>query len=95
MKIVVKGQVFPKIWDIASSVEKMKNCRKNFNLGSGTVSYSVYEVTLPDDTKKEGNYLITPQGVKLYFSQGGNYGVDYLISELDSDPFVSRHFQED
>ena len=92
MKIVVKGQVFSKIWDIACSVKKIRDDRKEFNLGAGTMSYSVYEVTLPDDTKKEGSYLTTPQGVRLYFGQGGQYGVDYLISEIDNDPLVSRHF---
>ena len=92
MKIIVKGQIFPKIWDIASSVKKIRDDRKEFNLGAGTMSYSVYEVTLPGDTKKEGNYLTTPQGVRLYLCHGDQYGIDYLISEIDSDPLVSKHF---
>ena len=95
MKIIVKGQIFPKIWKIASNVKKMRDRRKNWNLGGGTMSYSIYEVTLPEDTKKEGNYFITPQGVKLYYSQGSQYGVDYLISDLDSDSLACKHFQED
>ncbi|MGI9533633.1 MAG: hypothetical protein ACR2NW_01680 [Thermodesulfobacteriota bacterium] len=93
MKIVVKGQIFPKIWDIASSVKKVRDGRKDFNLGAGTMSYSVYEVTLPGDTKREGNYLETPQGIRLYLSHGDQYGIDYLISELDNDPLVSKHFE--
>jgi len=94
MKITVEGQIFPKVWDIASNVKKMGDRRKDWNLGSGTMSYSVYEVTLPEDTKKEGIYLITPQGVKLYFSQGSQYEIDYLISDLDSDSLACKHFKE-
>ena len=93
MKIVVKGQIFPKIWDIANSVKKIRDERKDFNLGAGTMSYSVYEVTFPSDTKREGNYFKTPQGIKLFLNHGDQYGIDYLISEIDNDPLVSKHFQ--
>ena len=92
MKILVKGQIFPKVWDIASSVRKIRDDRKDFNLGAGTMSFSIYEVTFPEETKKEGNYITTPQGVRLYLNHGDQYGVDYLISEIDSDPLASRHF---
>ena len=95
MKIIVKGQVFPKIWDIAGKVKKIRDERKDFNLGAGTMSYSIYEVVLPEDTKKEGNYLTTPQGVRLYLGHGDQYGVDYLISEIDNDPLAEKHFRKD
>ncbi len=94
MKITVEGQIFPKVWDIASNVKKIGNRRKGWNLGSGTMSYPVYEVTLPEDTKKEGIYFITPQGVKLYFSQGSQYEIGYLISDLDSGSLACKYFQE-
>lgn len=93
MKILVKGQVFPKVWDLAYSVKKLRDERRQINLGGGSVGFSVYEVELPDDTKRIGNYLVTPQGVKLYFSHGDQYGIDYIISEIDNDPLVSKHFE--
>ncbi len=93
MKVEVKGQVFPKVWDIANSVKKLRNERRIVNIGSGTVGYSVYEVRLPEGTKKEGLYLVTPQGIKIYWNQGDQYEVGYLISELDEDPLVDRHFR--
>lgn len=92
MKIVVKGQIYPKVWDLADSVKKLRDERRNLNLGAGTQGYSVYEVTLPDSTKKEGNYLTTPQGVKLYYNTGDQYQIGYLISNIDIDPRVNKHF---
>lgn len=92
MKILVKGQIYPKVWQLADSVKKLRDERRNINLGAGTQGYSVYEVTLPDATKKEGSYLTTPQGVKLYYNTGDQYQIGYLISEIDNDPRVSKHF---
>ena len=94
MKVEVKGHVFPKVWDIARSVRKLREQRKIVNIGSGTVGYPVYEVELPDDTRKEDIYLITPQGIRLYWHPGDQYEVGYLISELDDDPVAKRHFKK-
>ena len=92
MTILVKGQVFPKVWDLANSVKKLRDERKIVNLGASSMSFSVYEVCLPDSTKKTGNYYETPQGVKLYHNEGNQYGIDYLISNIDQDPLTERHF---
>lgn len=94
MMLEVKGQVFPKVWDIARRVIKLREERKIVNIGSGTVGYPVYEVRLPDGTKKEGVYFVTPQGIKLYLNEGDQYEVGYLISEIDNDPLVMRHFKK-
>lgn len=94
MKLEVKGHVFPKVWDIARNVKKLREQRKIVNLGSGTVGYPVYEVELPEDTRKEGIYLITPHGIRLYWHPGDQYEVGYLISELDDDPLAERHFKK-
>jgi hypothetical protein len=94
MMLEVKGQIFPKVWDIARSVNKLRDERKIVNIGSGTVGYPVYEVKLPDGTKREGVYLVTPQGIKLYLNEGDQYEVGYLISEIDNDPLVIRHFKK-
>ena len=95
MKITVKGQVFPKVWGIANSVKKLRNERRQVNIGSGTVGFPIYEVDLPDTTRKEGLYLITPQGVRLYHFPGDQYRIGYLISELDNDPIRDRHFPDE
>ncbi len=92
MKIEVKGQVFPKVWDIARQVRKLREERRIVNIGSGTVEVPVYEVELPEGTRREGFYIITPQGVRLYWHPGDQYEVGYLISELDKDPLTKRHF---
>lgn len=94
MKVEVKGHVFPKVWDIARGIRKLREQRKIVNIGSGTVGYPVYEVELPDDTRKEDIYLITPQGIRLYWHPGDQYEVGYLISELDDDPVAKRHFKK-
>ena len=94
MIIIVKGQVFPKVWDLANSVKKLRDERKDLNLGAGSMSLSVYEVHIPDSTKKSGNYYETPQGVKLYHNEGNQYGIDYLISNIDEDPLVDKHFEQ-
>lgn len=94
MMLEVKGQVFPKVWDIARSVTKLRDERKIVNIGSGTVGYPVYEVRLPDGTKRDGVYLVTPQGIRLYLNEGDQYEVGYLISEIDNDPLVIRHFKK-
>ena len=92
MKITVNGQVFPKVWGIAKSVKKLRSERRRVNIGGGTVGFPIYEVELPDDTRKEGLYLVTPQGIRLYYFPGDQYRIGYLISELDSDPIRDRHF---
>ena len=94
MKITVNGQVFPKVWGIANSVKKLRTERREVNLGGGSVGFPVFEVDLPDETRKEGPYLTTPQGVKLYNFPGDQYRIGYLISELDEDPIRDRHFPE-
>lgn len=92
MKLIVKGQVFPKVWKIANSVKKLRDERKQVNLGASSVGISVYEVELPESSKMSGNFIHTPQGVRLYFFEGNQYGIDYLISEIDNDPITSKHF---
>lgn len=94
MKLEVKGHVYPKVWNIARSVRKLRYERKVINIGSGTVGFPVYEVRLPEETRKEGVYLVTPQGIRLYFYSGDQYEIGYLISELDEDPLVERHFKK-
>jgi hypothetical protein len=93
MKLEVKGQVFPRAWDAAKSVKKLREQRRIVNIGSGTVGFTVYEVELPEGTRKEGIYLITPQGIRLYWHPGDQYEIGYLISELDEGPLVERHFK--
>ena len=94
MKLNVNGQVFPKVWDLADSVTKLREERKSVNLGAGTVGFSVYEVELSDETRKEGIFYITPQGVRLYYFPGDEYQIGYLISEIDRDPLVKKHFNK-
>jgi hypothetical protein len=94
MKIEVKGHIFPKVWDIAQSVKKLREERRIVNIGSGTMGTTVYEVKLPEGTKKEGIYLVTPQGVKLYWHPGNQYEIGYLISEIDEDQLVKKHFKK-
>lgn len=93
MKIIVKGHIFPKVWELANHVEKIRQARRNVNLGSSTIAYNVYQVDLPDDSKISGNYITTPQGVRLYHSSGDQYGMGYLISELDDDQLAGTHFK--
>ncbi len=95
MKVEVKGQVFPKVWDVARRVEKLREERMPVNLGGGTVAVPVYEVELPDHTVREGFYMRTPQGVRLYYRPHNQYEVGYLVSELDDDPIARRHFGRD
>lgn len=94
MELIVKGQVFPRVWDVAESVTKLRDERRQVNIGAGTVGFPVYEVILPKGTHKEGLYFVTPRGVRLYFYPGDQYQIGYLISELDSDPIAARHFPE-
>lgn len=95
MVIEVKGQVFPKVWDLAHGIHKLRDERRIVNIGGGTVGYPVFQVNLPDDTRMEGSYLMTPQGIRLYWNRGDQYEVGYLISELDEDPLVLRHFKNE
>ncbi len=92
MKLIVKGQVFPKVWDVASSVRKLRNDRRAVNIGGGSVGFPVYEVQLSSETKKDGLYYVSPQGIRLYHYPGDQYQIAYLISEIDSDPLVKKHF---
>lgn len=92
MKLIVKGQLFPSIWNIAGSVRKLRNERRLVNLGAGAVTVPVYEVELPAGTHKDGLYFVTPEGTRLYFNPGDQYQIGYLASELDSDPMAARHF---
>jgi hypothetical protein len=94
MKLAVKGHIFPKVWDIARSIKKLREERTIVNIGSGTVGVTVYEVTLPEGTKREGIYLVTPWGIRLYYHPIDQYEIGYLISELDEDQFVDRHFKK-
>ena len=94
MKLVVKGHIFPKVWEIAQDVKKLREERRIVNIGSGTMGTTVYEVKLPEGTKKEGMYLVTPQGVKLYWHPGNQYEIGYLISEIDEDQLVKKHFKK-
>ncbi|MEM7009003.1 MAG: hypothetical protein AAF462_07715 [Thermodesulfobacteriota bacterium] len=92
MKLNVEGQVFPKVWELADSVVKLREERRSVNIGAGTVGFPVYEVELPEETRKEGMFFITPQGVRLYYYPGDQYQIGYLISEIDTDPIAKRHF---
>jgi len=94
MKLNVNGQVFPKVWELAGRVTKLREDRKSVNIGAGTVGYPVYEVELPEETKKAGLYYYTPQGVRLYHYPGDQYQIGYLISEIDRDPLVKKHFEK-
>ena len=46
MKFLVKGHIYPTAWKIAKSVRKLREERKKVNIGSGTVGYTVYELSL-------------------------------------------------
>jgi len=93
MFLEIKGHIFPKVWEIAKSVKKIRQSRRLVNLGSNSISFNVYEVELPDDSKISGPYITTPQGIRLYHNQGDQYGMGYLISEIDDDPLVNSHFK--
>ncbi len=92
MKIEVRGQVFPHAKNAVLNVEKIGEKRRKFNLGSQTLSFSIYEVEIPNGCKISGNYIETPSGIRLYHNKGGQYQQGYLISEKDEDSRVRRHF---
>jgi hypothetical protein len=94
MKLEVKGHIFPKVWEIAEDVKELREERKIVNIGSGTAGFTVYEVTLPEGTKKEGFFFITPQGIRIFYFPGNQYEIGYLISELDEDRLVKRVFKK-
>jgi hypothetical protein len=94
MKLEVRGQIFPKVWEIAQQVKKLREERRIVNIGSGTMGTTVYEVELPEGTKKDGIYLVTPHGIRLYRHLGNQYESGYLISELDNDELAKRHFKK-
>ncbi|WP_462136932.1 hypothetical protein [Candidatus Mycalebacterium sp.] len=92
MKIQVHGQIFPLALQEAVKVKKIGEKRRNFNLGSQTLSFSIYEVEMPDGCEISGNYIKTPSGMRLYHNRGGQYEAAYLISEKDEDPLACKHF---
>ena len=92
MKIEVRGQVFPCARDAAVRVKRIGEKRRNFNIGSQTLSFSIYEVEMPDGCEISGNYIKTPSGTRLYHNKGGQYEAAYLVSEKDEDPIVHKHF---
>ncbi|MER3446883.1 MAG: hypothetical protein C4291_08600 [Candidatus Dadabacteria bacterium] len=94
MKLEVRGQIFPKVWEIAARVKKLREERRIVNIGSGTMGTTVYEVELPEGTKREGIYLVTPYGIRLYWHPENQYESGYLISELDNDELAKRHFKK-
>lgn len=94
MKLEVRGQIFPKVWEIARRVKKLREERRIVNIGGGTMETAVYEVELPEGTKKEGIYLVTLHGIRLYRNPGNQYESGYLISELDEDELAKRHFKK-
>lgn len=93
MKIQVFGQVFPRAREEAVSVKRIGEKRRNFNLGSQTLSFSIYEVEIPEGCEISGNYIKTPSGTRLYHNRGGQYEAAYLISEKDEDSLARKHFQ--
>ena len=92
MKITVRGQIFPRARNAAERVVKIGEKRRDFNIGSQTRAFSVYEVEMPGGCEADGNYIKTPSGVRLYHNKAGQYEPEYLISEEDADPIVMRHF---
>lgn len=94
MKLEVKGHIFPKVWEIAEGVKELREERKIVNIGGGTAAFTVYEVTLPEGTRKEGFFFTTPRGIKLYYFPGNQYEIGYLISELDEGMLVKRVFKK-
>ncbi len=94
MKLEVRGQIFPRVWEIARSVKKLREERRIVNIGSGTMGTTVYELELPEGTNKVGIYLVTPHGIRLYWHHGDQYESGYLISELDEDELSTRHFKK-
>ncbi len=92
MKIEVRGQVFPCARDSTVRVKKICEKRRKFNLGSQTLSFSVYEVEMPEGCEISGNYITTPSGVRLYHNRGGEYEQGYLISEADEGVLAVGHF---
>lgn len=92
MKITVRGQVFPRAKSAAEKVVKIGEKRRDFNIGSQSRSFSIYEVEMPDGCETTGNYIKTPSGTRLYHNKAGQYEPEYLISEEDSDPLAGKHF---
>jgi len=39
MKMNVNGQVFPKVWELANNVTKLREERKSVNIGAGSVGF--------------------------------------------------------
>jgi len=93
MNIVHKGYIYPKVWDIASKITKLRDERDIKNLGSGTMSISVFNIEFPEGTKKSGRYYITPKNTKLYQESGDQYHPGFLISEIDKGKIVEKLFK--
>jgi len=92
VKLKVQGQIFPRARSAALKVRKIGEKRRKFNLGSQTLSFSVYEIEIPDDCEVSGGRIKLPSGLRLYHNFGGQYEAGYLIAETDEDPLVRKHF---
>lgn len=93
MIIKHKGFIYPEVWNIASKITKLRDERNLWNLGSGTISVSVFDIELPDGTTKSGRYYITPRNVRLYQESGDQYHPGFMISEKDKHRIVSEIFK--
>ena len=94
MKVEVKGHVFPKVWDIARSIRKLREQRKLVNIGSGTVGYPVYEVELPDDTwVKSESFVFAPTqigSVSVVLHKGFDAGAKRMRTEAQKAILAER-----
>ena len=93
VKIIHKGFIYPKVWEIARKITKLRDERNIRNLGSGTMSISVFNIDLPEGTVKSGSYYITPKNIRLYQETGDQYRPGFLISEKDKDKVAEKYFK--
>ncbi len=93
MKILHKGFIYPKVWEIATSIKKLRDERNIRNLGSGTMCISVFDVEFPEGTVKSGRYYITPKNTRLYQEAGDQYRPGFLISDKDEEKIVDKLFK--
>ena len=93
MNIIHKGYIYPKVWEIANKITKLRDERNIRNLGSGTMSISVFNIDLPDGTIKSGSYYITPKNIRLYQEIGDQYRPGFLISDKDKDKITETYFK--
>jgi len=94
MNIEHKGYIYPKVWDIATRIVKLRSQRELANLGSSSMSVSIYLVQFPQGTKKVGNYFFTPNNVRIYQDVGDQYNAGILISELDDANIREKYFND-